>query len=99
MIHELKIMPKYFNAVVSGKKTFEVRINDRNYKTGDYLALNEYDVTDSVYTGRSCIVYVDYVLNDESYCKSGYVVMSIKPCGLNLLCCEFSVPLVYGSEE
>lgn len=31
-IHELKILPEYFEAVVSGNKRFEIRKNDRNYK-------------------------------------------------------------------
>ena len=31
MIHELKILSKYFNAILSKKKTFEVRFDDRNY--------------------------------------------------------------------
>lgn len=99
MIHELKITPEYFEAIAIGKKTFEVRANDRDYKVGDYLALNEYDASGGSYTGRSCMVYVDYILKDENYCKSGYVIMGIKPCKLDLLCCKFSVPLVYESEE
>lgn len=31
-IHELKILPEYFEAVVSGDKRFEIRKNDRNYE-------------------------------------------------------------------
>ena len=80
MIHELKTLPKFFNAVLSGEKTFEVRANDRPFKKGDLLAMNEYDADRKSYTGRSSIVYIDYILNNEDYCKSGYVVMSIKPC-------------------
>lgn len=80
MIHELKILPEYFKAVVSGEKTFEVRKKDRPFSEGDLLALNEYDVGNTYYTGNSCLVYVDYILDDADYCKDGYVVMSIKPC-------------------
>ena len=39
MIHELKILPEYFNAVISGEKTFEICKNDRPFHKGD---LNEY---------------------------------------------------------
>lgn len=80
MIHELKTLPEYFNAVISGEKTFEVRKNDRAFQKGDLLAMNEYDAKNKFYTGRSCLVYIDYVLDSEDYCKSGYVTMSIKPC-------------------
>lgn len=86
MIHAIKIQPPYFDDVISGKKQFEIRLNDREYQEGDYLALNEWKQTSSVgghYTGRSCLVYVDYILYgaglgiglDEDYC-----IMGIKPC-------------------
>ena len=80
MIHELKILPEYFKAVLSGEKTFEIRKADRPFCKGDLLALNEYDSVHSIYTGRSCVVYVDYIFSNADYCKNGYVVMSIKPC-------------------
>lgn len=79
MIHELKILPKYFIAVTTGKKTFEIRKADRPFAVGDMLALNEFNPDIQRYTGNSCLVYVDYMLSGD-YCKEGYVVMSIKPC-------------------
>lgn len=80
MIHELKILPRHFTEVLNGTKTFEVRKNDRTFNKGDMLALNEYDAENKFWTGRSCLVYVDYILDDAEYCKEGYVIMSIKPC-------------------
>lgn len=80
MIHALKQSTEYFGDVISGRKTFEVRRNDRPYKVGDLLALNEFDVKKQSYTGNSCLCYIDYILNDSEYCKEGYIVMSIKPC-------------------
>ena len=96
MIHELKCAKEYFEAVVSGKKTFEVRKNDRQYEEGDFLAMNEVQyvseirkdgdgtITEQVlnYTGRSCLVQVVYILNDDRYLKPGYVCMSIRPCAI-----------------
>ncbi len=79
MIHSLKTHKQYFRAVISGRKTFEIRKNDRNFNIGDFLALNEYDAEEQCFTGNSCLVYVDYILNDNEYCKTDYVVMSIKP--------------------
>lgn len=78
MIHQLKILPKFFEKVISGEKTFEVRENDRDFKVGDYLALNEFANGD--YTGRSCVVYVDYILENFPLVVPNVVVMAIKPC-------------------
>lgn len=80
MIHELKILPNYFADVISGKKTFEIRKNDRFFQEGDLLALNEFNAEKKQYTGNSCLVYIDYILNNTEYCKEGFVVMAIKPC-------------------
>ena len=80
MIHELKCFPEYFQDVIDGKKTFEIRLHDRPYQVGDLLALNEYLPDTDSYTSRSCVVIVDYMLNDAMYCKTGFVVLGIKPC-------------------
>lgn len=80
MIHALKTLPEYFLPVIEGKKGFEIRKNDRPFQVGDLLALNEWDAEMERYTGRSCLAYIDYILNDEAYCKEGYVILGIKPC-------------------
>ena len=38
-VHELKCWERYFDAVADGRKTFEVRKNDRAFQTGDILEL------------------------------------------------------------
>lgn len=75
MIHELKIWPEYFEAVKSGKKTFEIRKNDRNFKEGDILVLKEFVPTEGEYTGRSIEVVVTYVLPIDLFT----VIMGIVP--------------------
>ena len=89
MIHALKITPEYFADIISGRKSFEVRKFDRPFHEGDLLALNEYDAKRGGYTGNSCLVYIDYILNDEKYCRAGYVIMSIKPCTIRRACTPF----------
>ena len=79
MVHELKILPKYFDKVLSGEKTFEIRIDDRNYTLGDTLVLNEF--FEQRYTGKKIAVEVLYVLRHEDFPEGipeGYVVLSIK---------------------
>lgn len=41
--HVLKVQPPYFDALLDGSKTFEVRRNDRAYQKGDTVVLTAYD--------------------------------------------------------
>ena len=97
MIHALKVWPEYFEEIIAGRKTFEVRKADRPFDAGDLLALNEYSNELGTYTGRYCLVHVDYMWSDTRYVREGYVIMSIKPCyisrvGVDLNPDEFGVP-------
>jgi ASC-1-like (ASCH) protein len=79
MIHELKCWHEYFVDVKSGKKTFEVRLNNRNYRIGHYLHLKDYDNILHEYTGDEVFCKVTYVLYGGDFgIADGWVVMSIK---------------------
>ena len=56
-----KILPEYFEAIVSGKKKFELRLNDFDIAQGDTLLLEEWDPQAKQYTGRSIEKNVTYV--------------------------------------
>ena len=73
--HELKILPKYFEAVVAGVKRFELRKNDRNFKVGEQIILREWD--GEQFTGRNVIYTILYVLKDcpEYGLKDGYCII------------------------
>lgn len=91
MIHELKCEPEYFREIVNDNKLFEVRKNDRDYRVGDLLALNECEHDENAdcdcYTGNSLLCMVTYMLNDERFCKDGYVIMGIEKCTVNFKGC------------
>lgn len=73
MIHELKIKPEYFAAVVSVDKTFEISNNAvRNFKVGDTLLLWEWD---GGFTGQTAERTVSYITDFEQ--KPGYVVLGL----------------------
>lgn len=76
-IHDLKIEKKFFNDVITEKKKFEVRKNDRDYQVNDILTLNEYDKDKQIYTGRQVSAKILYILDDDTFLKEGYVVLSI----------------------
>lgn len=77
MEHELKIYPKYFEDVISGKKKFEIRKNDRKYRVGDILKLKEWD--NIKYSDREVRAEVIYLIDDKfAGIQPGYVVMGIE---------------------
>lgn len=77
-VHYLKILPEYFQAVRKGIKSFEVRLNDRNFQVGDTLILEEYDLVKKVKTGAWVPEEIIYLLHDKTYVKDGYVVLGIR---------------------
>jgi ASC-1-like (ASCH) protein len=82
MIHELKCWPPYFQDVVDGKKTFEVRIDDRHFKVGDTLHLREWKPETKTYTGRTHNVNVSYIMpigDLERFLGKDIAYMSIVP--------------------
>ena len=75
MEHRLKIEPAFFEAVISGRKNFEIRQNDRNFRPGDTVTLCEYRQDKSEFTGRTTGAVIGYVTAFEQ--KQGYVVFSL----------------------
>lgn len=59
MVHELKILPRWFNAVAYNHKNFEIRKNDREFSVGDWLVLCEYEK--GRYTGRAIERQIEYI--------------------------------------
>ncbi len=76
MVHELKILPEYFNRVKTGTKRFELRKNDRDFHAGDMLCLREWDGND--YTGDCVDVIVTFILFEYEGLVPGWCVMSIE---------------------
>jgi len=91
-IIELKTWPSFFTALISGKKSFEVRFNDRSFSEGDILCLREFE--SNSYTGRQLFFEVTFILDLHAFLLSvsdkkldvimaddltlGYVVLGIK---------------------
>jgi len=74
--HELKTDSKYFAAVWTGDKRFEVRKNDRDFRPGDFVWLDERRGSKS--TGRRVWCKILYILNDREYCPKGMIIFSMK---------------------
>lgn len=76
MIHDLKCRPPWFEDVVEGRKTFELRINDRDFHVGDFLLLREF--TREGYTGNQCVVEVVYLLVGTNHLRSTCAALGIR---------------------
>ena len=76
-IHELKTIRPYYQFVNEGKKTFEIRKNDRNFQFGDILHLREYNPDMETYTGNECLVKVGWILRDYPAMADDHVIMNI----------------------
>lgn len=74
MEHKLKIKQEYFEPVIQGKKRFEIRKNDRNFKVGDIVVLEEID-ENNIYTGDSFKTRITFLTDYQQ--KDGYVVFGI----------------------
>ena len=71
--HDLKILPKYFMEVLSGKRKFDIRLNDCDFQVGDIFILREWN---GEYTGNYFINSIGYVLKDcpEYGLMNGYCI-------------------------
>lgn len=77
--HTLKTEPEYFQSVLDGTKTAEVRLNDRDYQVGDVLVLREMTPVADLYTGRECRRIITHILTDpdQRWLQPGVVVLSV----------------------
>lgn len=88
-IHCVKCWPELFEALVSGNKLFDIRLNDRGYQPGDVLVSQEFDPKTSNYSGNMVAHRITYVLplHGKTFFRDfpdGYVAMSIKPWSIPL---------------
>jgi len=56
-----KVWPEYFEAIISGKKKFELRLNDFEVNEGDTLILEEWDPVSREYSGRKIEKKVSHI--------------------------------------
>lgn len=71
----LKTDPEPFSELLSGRKTFEWRKDDRGFRVGDVLCLREHE---DDYTGRSVVARVTYLLKERYGVPEGYCVMALE---------------------
>ena len=83
---EKKVWPKFFQKILDGDKTFELRLADFECKPGDILVLKEWDPETKKYTGRVLEKRVTYVIKtkvikfwpEEDVEKYGFQIIAFK---------------------
>jgi Domain of unknown function (DUF3850) len=83
-IHELKSWPKFFGAIAAGRRTHELRRDDRRYRVGDQLRLREFDPETNSYTGRTCLLAVTSLTSAEEPCAASDEALHPEFCILSI---------------
>lgn len=73
VIHQIKLEAEFFDDALSGRKSFELRKNDRNYEEGDMLEMEE--VKDGAKTGRKCSKRIVYMMENFEGLENGYCIL------------------------
>ncbi len=80
-IHKLKVWLKFYQALETQEKTFELRKNDRDFKVRDFLYLQPFDneKQEEVQIGRQ-LAKITYLLTDAQNfgLQDGYAVLGLK---------------------
>ncbi len=79
-LHSLKTWPPYFDHIRSGKKTFDVRKDDRDYRVGDLIYFEEYIPDKRKFTGERHPALISYKLNGGQFgIEPGFCVLGLAP--------------------
>jgi len=78
--HFLKSWKAPFASMLSGARTADFRVNDRNFCVEDLLSLNEWDPTTKIYTGRILYAEVTDVASGFGI-PEGHAMLSFKVTG------------------
>ena len=75
-VHQVRMASSYYDDVMTGKKTFELRKNDRGYNVGHILELMEFQ--EGRNTGRTIRAEIVYMLEDYTGLEDGYCILGIR---------------------
>ena len=77
-VHDLKSHPVYFGAALAGRKPFEIRRGDRDFRNGDYTLEREWDPTAKRYTGRTLVRRIISVWQGVTGLDRGYRALGLE---------------------
>ena len=75
--HNLKTVQPYFESLWLGEKNFECRKDDRGFKEGDLLVLEEYKPETKEYTNRKVCATISYILRHFEGLTREYCIIAL----------------------
>lgn len=80
MIHTIQCPKDEFKTIIDDKKRYTLQRNDRDFREGDLVAINETTEKDGkeIYTGTAALAFVRHVCRDDPNIPKGYACLSIE---------------------
>jgi Domain of unknown function (DUF3850) len=92
-LHVVKCWPEFFEAIRTRAKTHDLRrYDERDYRVGDTLELQEFLPEAGQYTGRSVRVLITYITSTDSPC-------AFSKAGLDPRLCILSIRLTTAKQK
>ena len=85
-LHELKILHKYLIDITIGRKTFELRKNDRDYQVGDLIHFIDIREDDSTTKNR-----IEPNIDENTLYRITYVLKDVDQYGLDKEYCILAI--------
>lgn len=105
-LHELKIKHEYLIEVATGKKTFELRKNDRDYKVGDLIRFIEVEEKEKLGAleelGKSfkqLAAKLEHNIDTNDLYKITYILKDVPQYGLDQKYCILGIKKLKVIEE
>lgn len=78
-VHKIKLKYQYCDDIIYGRKTFEIRLNDRAYQTGDIIKFISIDSLDNhcEHNIEEHFYEITYVISHQGL-KDNWIVFGIK---------------------
>jgi len=79
--HSIKIVSPHYEYIKEGRKNFEVRFDDRDYKMGDILILQEHNYVENGHlkpTGEFITRKIKHILRKFKGLQQGYIVLGLE---------------------
>lgn len=85
MEHKVKSWTYLFEAACAGIKTHDIRrVDERDYKIGDFLTLEEFDQQTGKYTGRQATFRITYITSRDTPCAMSSACLDRNFCILSI---------------